>query len=67
RVERAKEVTIRYLDEKGKSKTLTAEGFFAAVLQHEIDHLNGRLFIYYITDPEKLVKRGEVATERIIV
>ncbi|MDD3648292.1 MAG: peptide deformylase, partial [Candidatus Dojkabacteria bacterium] len=63
RVERAKEVTIRYLDEKGKSKTLTAEGFFAAVLQHEIDHLNGRLYIYYITDPEKLEKRGEDATE----
>ena len=48
-VTRPAEVSIRYLDETGTSQTLTADGLFAACIQHEIDHLNGVLFIDHIS------------------
>lgn len=44
-VKRHKKLTVRYLDSDGKSQQLEAEGFFARVIQHEVDHLNGVLFI----------------------
>ena len=48
-VERPAAVSIRYLDEKGAKQTLTANGLMAACIQHEIDHLNGVLFIDHIS------------------
>jgi peptide deformylase len=48
-VERPIAVTVRYMDEKGKTKELEAEGLLARALQHEIDHLNGVLFIDHIS------------------
>ena len=48
-VTRPAEITIRYLDETGASQTLTADGLLAACIQHEIDHLNGVLFIDHIS------------------
>lgn len=48
-VERPAKVSVRYLDENGNTQTLTAEGLLAACLQHEIDHLNGVLFIDHIS------------------
>ncbi|MBU0975732.1 MAG: peptide deformylase [Patescibacteria group bacterium] len=66
-VERAKEIVVQYTDRAGEVKTMKANGFFAAVLQHEVDHLNGRLFVYYIDDPAKLVKRGEYLEKDIII
>ena len=48
-VKRPAEVSIRYLDEKGATQTLTADGLLAACIQHEIDHLNGVLFIDHIS------------------
>ena len=48
-VTRPAEVSIRYLDETGTSQTLTADGLLAACIQHEIDHLNGVLFIDHIS------------------
>ncbi len=44
-VPRYEKVTVRYMDESGKTKTLNASGFLARVLQHEIDHLHGILYI----------------------
>jgi len=43
-VERPLKIRVSYQDERGKSKKLNAKGFFARVIQHEIDHLNGILF-----------------------
>lgn len=37
--------TLKYQDEKGVEKLLPVNGFYAIVCQHEIDHLNGKLFI----------------------
>jgi peptide deformylase len=51
-LKRAKKITIKYLDEKGVSQTETFKGFPAHIVQHEIDHLEGKLFI------DKVIKEG---------
>lgn len=48
-VERPATVTVDYLDIDGKRRTFAAEGLMATCLQHEIDHLNGVLFIDHIS------------------
>lgn len=55
-VDRATAVTVKGLNRTGKKVRVKAEGFLARVLQHEIDHLDGILFIDHITDPEKLFR-----------
>jgi peptide deformylase len=44
-IKRSKRVKVRYLDETGKEIKIKAEGLFSRILQHEIDHLDGILFI----------------------
>ncbi|MEC8109013.1 MAG: peptide deformylase [Pseudomonadota bacterium] len=57
-VKRPAEVLIRYLDETGNTKTLTADGLLATCIQHEIDHLNGVLFIDHISRLKRdMIKR----------
>ena len=48
-VERPAECTVEYLDRDGNKCTLTASGIMATCVQHEIDHLNGVLFIDHIS------------------
>lgn len=48
-VERPATVRVKYLDEHGKAQEVEADGLLATCLQHEIDHLNGVLFIDYIS------------------
>jgi len=48
-VERPASVTVNYLDRDGKSCTMEADGMLATCVQHEIDHLNGILFIDHIS------------------
>ncbi|WP_454847995.1 peptide deformylase [Rhizobium binxianense] len=48
-VERPASVTVKYLDRDGKEQTVEADGLLATCLQHEIDHLNGVLFIDHIS------------------
>ena len=48
-VERPAQVTIRYLDLDGKTHEVEANGLLATCIQHEIDHLNGVLFIDHIS------------------
>ncbi|MDN2566265.1 peptide deformylase [Aquibium sp. A9E412] len=48
-VERPAGVTVRYVDRAGESRELVADGLLATALQHEIDHLNGVLFIDHIS------------------
>lgn len=43
-VERAEEITVRYYDREGDEMEVTAYGYLARAIQHEIDHLNGVLF-----------------------
>jgi peptide deformylase len=49
-ISRHKRINCIYLDEKGNKKTLTAENMLARVIQHEVDHLDGILFIDYLKD-----------------
>lgn len=44
-VRRARRVVVEYLDEEAQPQRLEASGWFARILQHEIDHLNGHLYI----------------------
>ena len=48
-VERCTEVTVKGLDRTGKEVTIESDDFLAIVLQHEIDHLKGKLFIDYLS------------------
>lgn len=48
-VERPAAVTVRWIDRNGAEQQETFEGLWATCLQHEIDHLNGVLFIDYLT------------------
>jgi peptide deformylase len=46
---RAAQVTVRYTDAEGRERELEAEGFVARALAHEVDHLNGVLFIDHLS------------------
>jgi peptide deformylase len=48
-VERPAEVRVKFLDLDGKVREIEAKGLFATAIQHEIDHLNGVLFIDHIS------------------
>jgi peptide deformylase len=48
-VERPSEIRVRYVDRDGKQQEMAADGLLATCLQHEIDHLNGTLFIDYLS------------------
>lgn len=50
-VERPQSIRVHYLNEKAEQKTLEAEGFLATVVQHELDHLFGKLYLDHVKDP----------------
>jgi peptide deformylase len=67
-VTRPASVKVRYTDIKGKTQEMDADGLMATCIQHEIDHLDGKLFIDYLsklkrdrvmTKFKKLAKRGD--------
>jgi peptide deformylase len=49
KVERAEHVVVRYLDLDGQTQTIAADGLLAVCLQHEIDHLDGRVFVEHLS------------------
>ena len=49
KVERAESITVKALDADGKTFELDAEGLLAICIQHELDHLKGKLFIDYLS------------------
>lgn len=58
-VERPKKIKVTYMNELGEDKEIVAEGFLATVLQHELDHLMGVLYIDRIKDPKLLSYQEE--------
>jgi peptide deformylase len=48
-IERPSSVTVEFLDREGKRQELTADGLLATAIQHEIDHLNGKLIIDFLS------------------
>ncbi|MBC8209073.1 MAG: peptide deformylase [Desulfobulbaceae bacterium] len=59
-VQRYQKVTVRYQDIAGKEQELNAEDRFAVVLQHEIDHLNGVLFIDHLSSLKRSLYKKKV-------
>ncbi|QEL63495.1 peptide deformylase [Oryzomicrobium terrae] len=56
KVDRAATVTVRYLDLTGQEQTLAADGLLAVCVQHEIDHLNGTVFVDHLSQ----LKQGRI-------
>ena len=57
---RAAQVTCQYLDESNMPQMIVARGFLARALQHEIDHLNGILYIDHMSAVERLACAGKL-------
>lgn len=49
KVSRAEKITVRALDQEGKPFTLEASGLLAVCIQHEMDHLKGKVFVEYLS------------------
>jgi peptide deformylase len=67
-VERPAEVKVKYLDRIGKKREVHAAGMLATVLQHEIDHLNGVLFIDHLSKlkRDRVLKKFAKAAKRAV-
>ncbi len=65
-VERPSQIRVRYMDLEGKSQEIEANGLLATCLQHEIDHLNGVLFIDYLSKlkRDRVLKKFAKAAKR---
>jgi len=59
-VRRAAKVTVRALDERGKPFTLEAEGLLAVCVQHEMDHLLGKVFVEYLSQLKQSRIRAKI-------
>ena len=60
-VERSSAVHVRALDEKGVARTIEAEGLLAVCMQHELDHLLGKVFVDYLSP----LKRNRIKTKML--
>ncbi|QOG08071.1 peptide deformylase [Aureimonas sp. OT7] len=67
-VERPASLTVRYQDLEGKTQELAADGLLATCLQHEIDHLNGVLFIDHISKLKRdmVIRKFTKAAKRAV-
>ena len=69
-IERPNECEVEYLDYNGKKQLLKADGLLATCIQHEMDHLEGVLFIDYLSKLKKsmiIKKLSKIKSNRIIV
>ena len=69
-IDRPKKCDVEYLDYNGKKKILRAEGLLATCIQHEMDHLEGILFIDYLSKLKKsmiIKKLSKAKSPRIVV
>lgn len=70
KVERAETVTVKALDKDGAAFEMDAEGLLAICIQHEIDHLDGKLFVDYLSPlkrdriKKKLEKEARLAAKQ---
>ena len=72
KIDRPEKCTVKFLDYNGNPKELNAEGLLATCIQHEIDHLNGILFIDYLSKLKKEIiikklSKNKKELERIVV
>jgi len=63
-VERAEHVRVRFLDRDGSELELDVHGLLAVCIQHEIDHLDGKLFVDYLSEAKRQRIRKKLEKER---
>lgn len=63
-VERAEHIKVRFLDREGVEVELEARGLLAVCIQHEIDHLDGKLFVDYLSEAKRTRIRKKLEKER---
>lgn len=63
KVERAENVVVRYLDLEGQEKTIEADGLLAVCLQHEIDHLDGKVFVEHLSQLKQMRIKAKLAKQ----
>ncbi len=59
-VVRPQKIKVRYQDYNGEIKLINADGLLSRVLQHEIDHLHGVLFIDHLSSVKKMMLKGKL-------
>lgn len=64
KLSRATHIRVRALDCKGESFELDAEGLLAVCIQHEMDHLEGKLFVDYLSELKRQLIRRRLEKER---
>ena len=63
-VERAEHVKVQFLDREGAELELDAHGLLAVCVQHEVDHLDGKLFVDYLSEGKRSRIRKKLEKER---
>lgn len=65
-VERPSRIAVKFLNPEGETVEREAQGYLATVIQHEIDHLNGKLFIDYLSrlKRDRVTKKFQKAAKR---
>ena len=63
KVERAERVRVNYLNLDGKSQVLEAEGLLAVCIQHEIEHLNGKVFVDHLSQLKQTRIKNKLAKQ----
>ncbi len=63
KVERAEGVTVHYQDTDGQPRTLVADGLLAVCIQHELDHLNGMVFVDHLSQLKQTRIKNKLAKQ----
>ncbi len=63
-VTRANEIDVRFLDRDGRPQELRVDGLLAVCIQHEMDHLEGKLFVDYLSPLKREMVRKKLAKAR---
>nr|WP_295376917.1 peptide deformylase [Pseudoxanthomonas sp.] len=63
-VTRSNEITVRFVDRRGQAQELRADGLLAVCIQHEMDHLDGKLFVDYLSPLKREMVRKKLAKQR---
>jgi peptide deformylase len=63
-VDRADRITVESLDRHGAAQNFAAEGLLAVCIQHEMDHLTGKLFVDYLSPLKRELVRKKLAKQR---
>ena len=63
-VKRASEIKVQFLDQNGAAQTIEADGLLSVCIQHEIDHLNGKVFVERLSSLKQSRIRTKIAKQK---